>query len=880
MPGDVDVLQSGLGSDEERSNAWNSMLAKLRAAHTFHRARSSTDAHQAGIAVNESRSSAPSGAGSDTDSADADNTDSGLVACGADLEAATSAGEHRAEEEPQASAQLLNPAQLVDAWKADLLRPSEQAITTAARCGSAVANSNANQSLECSALACLSATLFHHDHVRAFSAEQLEMLLDILLAVIDGADRVYSLETCRLAVWTISSQQIHLAHVMDSKAQSLVVSLVGCFRLGNTALTEEVLRALSRLSAQSPVVARRASLWFAAVLDQLFSRDVAVRKAADAFLSLLAPALLKGNDLQELSTMTDAGNGPANPKSVPSTASAQAIQQPRTPPPRGTIGGSQAAATQQYTSTPPPPPKRDANSTSPIMQQFVSMLESRTSDNLNMMCAWSHVVVAFGSCLHKTPVLPILLSIIETNFNSPRPGQRIGAFRAWRRLILNFSLEGHLFYSKRFKLVLIPIWNCMRFEKSHAVRQAGFETFMYLLLHLCQRDTPVVKFLDLCVRPALQYDRSDDGLHIILMAAIANMVSAPTNQASQASICSMLEESAEVICAGIQGNMPPAQWTESDFSIILECLLSSGTRIEHEQEACRQIWEQACVYIQAAWDAGSAFAHNTLAQVMDFVRHLAAQPQAVRLSLDVFLPTFSLATRPFAQEDIDSVVDAVKTGQQVLDLLEPGSSAHRSWVAILGGALEQSRDLGLPVALKNALETAVAEGLAAILSTEASGLNWQGDADANNDGMPHADEHSFLVSAEHYSAQPSLPAEGDDAAIAADADGIDMDADAAMETDENCDPQTPRRTSTAAGAKTPFMDASAGKPRLAKTTAHNGTKRSRLDADSPGHFVAHLAGLERHVHELSGMDRAHLIGVQAELARLISVCCEHLSALE
>jgi Rap1-interacting factor 1 N terminal len=158
-----------------------------------------------------------------------------------------------------------------------------------------------------------------------------------------------------------------------------------------------------------------------------------------------------------------------------------------------------------------------------------------------MLNGWGHVVMAFGSRLHRTPFLNSLLGLVEVNhtmnepvislpfffmqgnFNSSRPGQRIAAFQAWRKLILVFSFEDHLFHQKRIKLILLPIMNSFKFEKSFAVRQASFETYLYLLYHLSNHPA-LPNLFETVIVPGLTIDRPEDRLYSVFIGAVGQFL--------------------------------------------------------------------------------------------------------------------------------------------------------------------------------------------------------------------------------------------------------------------------------------------------------------------------------------------------------------------
>ncbi|KAH6563240.1 hypothetical protein BASA62_008666 [Batrachochytrium salamandrivorans] len=470
---------------------------------------------------------------------------------------------------------------LVDAWEKDLLRSSETIDDV--RC----------DALERDALACLSVTLFQEDLVCSLTETQLLSLLDILIQIIQCTDTgKYSVSTCQLAVWTLSSQQIPATHVIDLKANRLIEALTTSLKSKDTGLVEETLRALSRLCLQSPTFAFHASTWFGLVLDLLFSPEVSVRKGADAMLTIVAPQIIAGNDMQAASTTT-------NPSNI--------------------LSASQ--------------PPTD------FISAFIVKLQTHANDNINMMCAWGHIMVAFGVRLHKTQSLNTLLSIAEPNFNSSRPSQRISAFRAWRRLILNFSLNDHLFYSKRLKLILLPIWHCLRLEKKASVREAAFETFVYLVVHLSHRSLPVSNFLESYILHTLPYLKTSERMLQIFLSIVGDLMDSSVSLLSNESAFLLLDESAVNMCNQINGNIPPEIWSHADFEAILQCLKSTHGHLEYVKDHCHRIWGKVCDSVQSSWDNGLESANTGVRRLVDFLKEAVAHDSATScLACEVYLP--------------------------------------------------------------------------------------------------------------------------------------------------------------------------------------------------------------------------------------------------
>ena len=120
-------------------------------------------------------------------------------------------------------------------------------------------------------------------------------------------------------------------------------------------------------------------------------------------------------------------------------------------------------------------------------QLCLFLLESNASHPTMVLNAVSFIVIAFGSKIHRTPILNQILNIIETQFNASKVTFRSLAFKTWRRLILNFNLKSHLFHVKRVDLILIPLWNGLKYEKNESVYEECVDTFTFLLMILSQK---------------------------------------------------------------------------------------------------------------------------------------------------------------------------------------------------------------------------------------------------------------------------------------------------------------------------------------------------------------------------------------------------------
>lgn len=116
---------------------------------------------------------------------------------------------------------------------------------------------------------------------------------------------------------------------------------------------------------------------------------------------------------------------------------------------------------------------------------------------------------------------------LQGTFNTGKAVHRGAAFIAWRRLVLNLAcqgnpftsgkppylslirMEGHLFNPKRVNLVLLPVWNGLKHEKSMAVRSECIQTFAFLILNLSFHSS-LKSLLEPVFRTAI-HDKDVDG---------------------------------------------------------------------------------------------------------------------------------------------------------------------------------------------------------------------------------------------------------------------------------------------------------------------------------------------------------------------------------
>lgn len=282
--------------------------------------------------------------------------------------------------------------------------------------------------------------------LKQLADEQVTGMLQLVGQVLCRLDG-FSRKTVLLALLALSSHKITTEAPFEPVADELTLGTVQCLQSCSTQIVEDALKALRRLLQQCTAIRCNTATWFPFVLTLLFSDTVSVRCASHDLLALFP--IIPSNSMQLAWTANNTANT--------------------------------------------------------YLADCVALLRARASSHLPMMLAWGHVLDVFGSTLHKKTILNEVLRLLEHNFNSSQPEQRIGALDAWRHLIFNFSCDAHLLHQKRLKLVNIPIWNCLRYEAIAGVQDAGFRSFLYLVFHLSIHKSPLPKMLELYVLPVASH---------------------------------------------------------------------------------------------------------------------------------------------------------------------------------------------------------------------------------------------------------------------------------------------------------------------------------------------------------------------------------------
>ncbi|XP_063964889.1 telomere-associated protein RIF1-like isoform X1 [Lytechinus pictus] len=120
-----------------------------------------------------------------------------------------------------------------------------------------------------------------------------------------------------------------------------------------------------------------------------------------------------------------------------------------------------------------------------LLTEMVKLFRAR--NELSMLKVWTYYVTILGKTLHKGgSLINSLLTVIELGFKSPQPEVKKTAYRSWRALIDNFSLDlDVLSNAKRLKLLMQPfLATSIRFE---SVVHTKLDTWWYLVSSLGTR---------------------------------------------------------------------------------------------------------------------------------------------------------------------------------------------------------------------------------------------------------------------------------------------------------------------------------------------------------------------------------------------------------
>ncbi|KAI8894458.1 hypothetical protein BC833DRAFT_217851 [Globomyces pollinis-pini] len=238
---------------------------------------------------------------------------------------------------------------------------------------------------------------------------------------------------------------------------------------------------------------------------------------------------------------------------------------------------------------------------------YINLLQSTNDKNL-MLSAWGLVLVMFGQSLHRTSHLNELLSLTEATFNSTRLTLRVGSFKAWKRLILNFTFGEHLYNQKRINLILIPIWNCIEFEKSNAVRETCLECFLYLVVQLTKH-SPSYDFIQLVIAPLINFNL-DLNLLTVFLNLIVKMIQDIGDENNQfggiIDDYKLFGASTDILLQHIQPIVTVKDWSVSHFELFLRFLRNVlNSSLVLKNLPLDRLWYFIIRYMEWAWNTGS-----------------------------------------------------------------------------------------------------------------------------------------------------------------------------------------------------------------------------------------------------------------------------------
>ncbi|OAQ28932.1 hypothetical protein K457DRAFT_32590 [Linnemannia elongata AG-77] len=123
-------------------------------------------------------------------------------------------------------------------------------------------------------------------------------------------------------------------------------------------------------------------------------------------------------------------------------------------------------------------------------EKFVQKLDEehlKPSHEVFALRVWGTVATVLGKDLHRHPILNPMLKIVETAFNrgiNKNTDAKITAFKAWTRLIYNFSRGGQLHAEKTRKLIFRPIAKGLGPINHNRTRLAATNAWMALVYGL------------------------------------------------------------------------------------------------------------------------------------------------------------------------------------------------------------------------------------------------------------------------------------------------------------------------------------------------------------------------------------------------------------
>lgn len=238
----------------------------------------------------------------------------------------------------------------------------------------------------------------------------------------------------------------------------------------------------------------------------------------------------------------------------------------------------------------------------------------------------SILFLAYGQRLHKTTHLTTLLSYIEKSFNSSNPNARKAAFKCWRRLVWNHTIQDQYLHTTRIESLLIPILNGILHETDVTVREECHVTYVYLLRLVSQSKYPSLftKF----VAP-LRGIQDQSSLDLIASALLILTGSRETPKVESPSF--MIDKDIRKILKSLHSCHLPADWTSRDFQTALPFFKNNKSTDPDTLATLSSFWKILVTYTQRSW----SLQRGNVDDVVSLMDIDQASPQFANYVMDI-----------------------------------------------------------------------------------------------------------------------------------------------------------------------------------------------------------------------------------------------------
>ncbi|KAF9150040.1 DNA-binding protein rif1 [Linnemannia schmuckeri] len=332
---------------------------------------------------------------------------------------------------------------------------------------------------------CLAFLFFERPIAQLFTANEVDRLLKFVLRVANTSDNKTLVNVSLCCLGTCMVPMKFLAPYCEQIIQSIANHLNS--RLNSTSATNEgILNLIAFLINHPEEIVPSAQVWLSSLLLLLVHDVPGIRKKALESVQALIPTFLQTDDnrlrMAAISFMNEHG------------------------------------------------------------EKFVQKLDEehlKPSHEVFALRVWGTVVIVLGKDLHRHPVLNPMLKIVEIAFNrgiNKNTDAKITAFKAWTRLIYNFSRGGHLHAEKTRKLIFRPIAKGLGSLNHNRTRLAATNAWMALVYGL---GSELVKNADEVFFPIVRPLVTDESEHIrdlilrLLTAMFSNSGGAELLEGSQ-----------------------------------------------------------------------------------------------------------------------------------------------------------------------------------------------------------------------------------------------------------------------------------------------------------------------------------------------------------